>query len=192
MFGVTYLSTVGKFWAFGILALVGTIEFISVVRMWAIWRVVSILLYFILMLGFLNSATLDSFWIRETMFVVFIFDSFSQLIGQLLGKNSLASKVSPNKTVEGAVGGWLVASAMVWLSVQVDILPASTHGLPLLIWVLLTCTLALSGDLLASLVKRKVGVKDYGTWIPENGGINDRADSLFFALGAYGLLIFIY
>lgn len=191
MFGMTYLNQVGKLWTFGILALVGTIEFISVARGTSTWRIISILFYVVLMLGFLNSATLDSFWIRETMFVVFIFDSFSQLIGQLLGKTSLAAKVSPNKTVEGAIGGWLVASTMVWLSIQFEILPGITHGLPVLLWVFITCILALAGDLLASVVKRRVGVKDYGAWIPENGGINDRADSLFFALAVFGLSIFI-
>lgn len=114
--------------------------------------------------------------------VVAVFDGFSQVTGQLLGRHKLAPKVSPGKTVEGAAGGLLIA-------VGAAILAASLVGLDLLAAVrvgVLACLAALVGDLSASWLKRRAGIKDYGKLLPGHGGVLDRFDSFLPALAACG------
>ena len=101
--------------------------------------------------------------------VVLTFDGFSQISGQLFGKHKLASKVSPGKTVEGLIGGLLIAVLTSYL-LHENIVTG-----------LIICAAALAGDLLASFYKRKCGVKDYSNLIPGHGGVLDRFDSLIFA-----------
>jgi phosphatidate cytidylyltransferase len=118
--------------------------------------------------------------IRHQLFVyvtVCLFDGFSQIVGQLVGRHKLAPKISPAKTVEGLAGG-LFAGVIGSLFLHQVI------GLP---WHLAflqafgICIAALVGDLIASLYKRLQGVKDFGTVIPRHGGILDRFDSLISA-----------
>ncbi|MBI1308093.1 MAG: hypothetical protein GC181_15925 [Bacteroidetes bacterium] len=123
----------------------------------------------------------------ETHFIVFfiviVFDAFSQLIGQLFGRNTLWKWVSPNKTVEGVIGGFVFAflvyetlSAFVIRSAPVEHVPA-----------VFICIAALCGDLLASALKRFFGVKDYNNLLPGQGGFLDRFDSYIMA----GAVIYI-
>ncbi|HEX9201307.1 MAG TPA: phosphatidate cytidylyltransferase [Acidobacteriaceae bacterium] len=115
--------------------------------------------------------------------IVCTFDGFSQVSGQLLGKHRLAPVVSPGKTIEGTAGGLLFAVGMTFLL------------RPVVGWSAWQCLFAgcfiaataLIGDLLASLVKRRSGVKDFGTLLPGHGGILDRFDSFLFVAAAWGL-----
>jgi len=112
--------------------------------------------------------------------VVCAFDGFSQVTGQLLGKHRLAPRISPGKTIEGSVGGLLFAIGMALVLLPVV-------GLSVLRDVISGCFIvaaALSGDLLASWVKRKGKVKDFGTLLPGHGGVLDRFDSFLFAAAA--------
>jgi phosphatidate cytidylyltransferase len=112
--------------------------------------------------------------------VVCAFDGFSQVTGQMLGRHRLAPKISPGKTIEGSIGGLLFAAGMA-LVLQ-----------PVVGWSVLRClalccfiaAIGLAGDLVASQVKRKGGVKDFGNLIPGHGGILDRFDSFMFASAA--------
>ena len=112
-------------------------------------------------------------------------DSFAYLIGKALGRHKLAPGLSPNKTVEGAVGG--VAGACL-LSVL--------FGMFIYKWFHLTeinakiifaivgivgAVFATFGDLAASSVKRYTGIKDFGKIFPGHGGVLDRFDSVIFA-----------
>jgi phosphatidate cytidylyltransferase len=109
--------------------------------------------------------------------VVCAFDGFSQVAGQMLGRHQLAPRVSPGKTIEGSIGGLLAAAAITF--------PLSSFtGWYLARTLSVVCFIAaasLSGDLLASLVKRKCGIKDYAALLPGHGGILDRFDSFLFA-----------
>jgi phosphatidate cytidylyltransferase len=113
--------------------------------------------------------------------VVFTFDGFSQIGGQLLGSHTLAPRVSPGKTVEGLGSGLAMAVATA--------LPLSAWtgiGRPLAVGLaLLVAVSALLGDLAASYVKRACKLKDYATWIPGHGGILDRFDSFIAAGSVY-------
>lgn len=124
----------------------------------------------------------------ETGFVytlVFCFDGFAQIIGQLLGKRQLTPKWSPNKTVGGFVGAFIITVATSFyycLNVartdDIDLLEILLFGVAVSLF-------AFAGDILASLFKRVCGEKDYSNLIPQHGGILDRFDSFIFALAAY-------
>ncbi len=112
--------------------------------------------------------------------VVAVFDGFSQVSGQLLGKHRLASKISPSKTVEGAAGG-LLAAAATGLLLR-DFIGA---GPRLAVGACGVIVLAAAiGDLAASWVKRRCGIKDFGRLLPQHGGVLDRFDSFLFAAPA--------
>jgi phosphatidate cytidylyltransferase len=118
--------------------------------------------------------------------LVFAFDGFSQLSGQLFGKTKLIPKVSPNKTVEGVMGG-LVTTLLTGML----IMPHVTFSINKYALVVIVCIASLTGDLLASYYKRLCGIKDYSKLIPGHGGILDRFDS-FIAAGAVYRLLYHY
>ena len=107
-------------------------------------------------------------------------DTGAYFVGMLFGKHKLIPEISPKKTVEGAVGGVVIATLAYLLfgfvldsfipGLKVNYLFLGTAG------VLLSIASQL-GDLVASLIKREYGVKDYGDLFPGHGGILDRFDS---------------
>ena len=119
-------------------------------------------------------------------------DTLAYFIGVKWGRRKLAPSISPNKSVEGAVGGAagtvLLAAAVTLLAPQftgLKILPAVALGLGLAVFAQL-------GDLLESSLKRQFNVKDSGAIIPGHGGILDRFDSLMLAAPfVYYFFIFI-
>lgn len=97
-------------------------------------------------------------------------------VGKLFGRHQLSPIVSPNKTWEGVIGNILGAALGTW--VLAFALPT---GMPLILMLVLPIIVAVGavwGDLLESLMKRELGVKDAGAWLPGFGGLLDRADSL--------------
>ena len=97
-------------------------------------------------------------------------------VGKLIGKHRLSPVVSPNKTWEGVIGNVLGAGLGTWL-LAFALPPAMPLGLILALPVIIAVG-AVWGDLLESLIKRELGVKDAGAWLPGFGGLLDRADSL--------------
>ena len=106
------------------------------------------------------------------------------VIGTLFGKRPLAPRISPNKTIEGAVGGFALAAVVVFATLA--LMPLWTGFRFSLLHVLVFCVVvplaALLGDLFESLVKRWVGVKDAGVFLPGHGGVLDRLDSMLVAI----------
>jgi phosphatidate cytidylyltransferase len=121
---------------------------------------------------------------KFTFFLVFIAawgsDTFAYLVGSLIGKHKLIPEVSPKKTVEGAVGGTVITTLLfVLYGWMVDIWGnVDANYLVLVIYGILLSIVSQIGDLLASVIKREYGVKDYGTILPGHGGIMDRFDSV--------------
>jgi len=118
-------------------------------------------------------------WILYVLGVVWGGDTAAYFAGRSLGKHKLHPKVSPKKTIEGAVGG-LVGS------VGAGFLMVGLLDLPLPAWktalfAVAGGALAQLGDLSESLVKRACGVKDSGTILPGHGGMLDRTDGVIFA-----------
>eukprot|EP00522_Entomoneis_paludosa_P000952 CAMPEP_0172472188 /NCGR_PEP_ID=MMETSP1065-20121228/68208_1 /TAXON_ID=265537 /ORGANISM="Amphiprora paludosa, Strain CCMP125" /LENGTH=746 /DNA_ID=CAMNT_0013230317 /DNA_START=208 /DNA_END=2448 /DNA_ORIENTATION=+ len=108
-------------------------------------------------------------------------DVFAYFVGKNLGRTKLAKlapaagATSPNKTVEGVLGGCAVSAALGMLGAWVQkwpywVLTGMVHGT-------LLALIGLIGDLTASMIKRDAGIKDFGDLIPEHGGILDRVDS---------------
>ena len=125
-------------------------------------------------------------WLLLALMVVWATDTGAYFAGRAFGKRKLAPRISPNKTVAGLVGGALlgvvVAMAGAW------ILGSAVAQLPLVALVaLLTVLFSVVGDLLESLLKRHVGVKDSGNLIPGHGGVMDRIDSVLAALPVFAL-----
>lgn len=107
-------------------------------------------------------------------------DMSAYFTGMLFGRHKLIPEVSPKKTVEGAVGGVVCATLLMLL--YGFIVGAATELEPNYI-VLAICGFVLSavsqvGDLIASLIKRERGIKDYGKIFPGHGGVMDRFDSI--------------
>ncbi len=110
------------------------------------------------------------------------YDIVGYVIGSQFGKTRLAPAISPNKTIEGLVGG-MAASIVVAVVIVNRITPWNdlTDALALGITVAVMAPL---GDLCESMLKRDLGVKDFGTILPGHGGILDRFDAILFCLPA--------
>lgn len=123
-------------------------------------------------------------------------DTFALFSGKLFGKRKLCPNISPNKTVEGAVGGVLCT---IILNIAVffifDKLVFTLHTL--VWWQIIIISAVLSvisifGDLSASIIKRNHDIKDFGNIFPGHGGVMDRIDSCVFVLaGTYLALYFV-
>lgn len=105
-------------------------------------------------------------------------DSGAYAVGSLVGRRGFFTRISPRKTWEGAVGGWICGILVTLLAASILKL-APGYGLLLGVMVVLAATF---GDLAESLVKRQVGAKDSGGIIPGHGGMLDRIDSLLFVV----------
>lgn len=112
--------------------------------------------------------------------LAFISDSGAYFAGRFLGKHKLAPTISPNKTVEGVVGG--VAAAIVGMLLYCLILDLAfgftVSYLNALAYGVVGALSGVFGDLAYSAIKRQTGIKDYGNLIPGHGGILDRFDSM--------------
>ena len=128
-----------------------------------------------------------------TLLGTYITDTGAYFAGSFLGKHKLIEKVSPNKTIEGAVGG-IVAAVVSFLIYGVIMNGAGydVNFLNLLILSVLCAVAAQLGDLSASAMKRSFNIKDFGNLIPGHGGVLDRVDSLMFvAPVVYHFIIFL-
>ena len=113
-------------------------------------------------------------------FVACFCDAGAYFIGVRFGHHKLAPVVSPNKTIEGALGG--IATGIVSMLIYAVILdwPLKfdvNYGAAILYGVL-GCLAGELGDLCFSVIKRQTGIKDYGNLIPGHGGVLDRFDSI--------------
>lgn len=123
-------------------------------------------------------------------------DSFALFTGKLFGKHKLCPNVSPNKTVEGAVGGVIctvILNVIVFLIFDKFVFTLHT----IVWWQIIIISAVLSvismfGDLSASLIKRNHNIKDFGNIFPGHGGVMDRIDSCVFVLATlYMILYFV-
>ena len=115
------------------------------------------------------------------LFIVWATDSGAYLVGRRYGVRRLAPHVSPNKTIEGSLGGIASAVLVTFVFMLFDRNVAAPHHM----FVMLLFTVFFSiagqfGDLVESAIKRHFGVKDSGKFIPGHGGVLDRFDSMLF------------
>lgn len=121
----------------------------------------------------------------------FVTDAGAYFTGVLIGKKNAFPGVSPNKTVEGFVGG-LAAGTVAILFYGAVILLSSHNDVrfgALAVYGIFGATVTELGDLAFSLIKREYEIKDYGRLLPGHGGMLDRFDSMVFAAPALYLLV---
>ncbi|WP_425237975.1 phosphatidate cytidylyltransferase [Ulvibacterium sp.] len=123
--------------------------------------------------------------------LIWVNDTFAYLVGSLLGRTKLYPSISPKKTVEGTVGGFIFAMGAAYIIGKYEPIIGPMQWMILAIVIVIFGSL---GDLLESKLKRTAGVKDSGAILPGHGGMLDRLDSLIFAAPfAYvTLIIFAY
>ena len=119
--------------------------------------------------------------------VTFLTDSGAYFAGYFFGKNKLNERISPKKTIEGAIGGWIIGSlsGLIFAYFLVNRLPFSF----MVITSLLLPIVAQVGDLAFSSIKRHFKIKDFGMIFPAHGGVLDRIDSLLFRLMTFYVLL---
>lgn len=145
--------------------------------------------------GLLMMISVSPSWLEVLVLAclsTWVCDSFALFGGKRFGKHHVAPDVSPNKTVEGCICGFISALAT---GVIIYLIPDLCEGIPLWLCVL-TCAVASTmgqiGDLAESLIKRMIGVKDFSNLIPGHGGMFDRADSLLFSIPTAYICLFVF
>lgn len=154
---------------------------------WA-WTVAGIL-YIGWLLSFyveLRSLTDGRGWVFLAILTTFASDTSAYFTGRAIGRHKLAPYISPKKTWEGAAGGVLGA-------IVASVVLSFLLSLPLLWWGAIVAGILISvigqlGDLVKSLFKRNMAIKDSGNVLPGHGGLIDRMDSLAFA----GVLVYYF
>lgn len=135
-------------------------------------------------------------YLFSVMAIVWVADIGAYFSGKAFGKRKLAPSISPGKSWEGAIGGWLAVLILAYLS---SLLPLGVDSFAvhlmerkglLMTAVLLSLLVAVSvtGDLFESALKRRVGMKDSSQLLPGHGGVLDRIDALIPVLPAAALL----
>ena len=125
-------------------------------------------------------------WVLFALFTTFASDSTAFFIGRAWGRHHLAPNISPKKTWEGAVAGVFGAIIVSLLLVTPLNLPLSYAGAIFL--GMAVSIFGQAGDLVESLLKRNMGVKESGNLLPGHGGFLDRMDSVVFA----GIVVYYY
>jgi phosphatidate cytidylyltransferase len=128
---------------------------------------------------------------REALFLLMLTvmasDTAQYYTGRALGRRLLAPAISPKKTVEGAIGGF-VFGALLLAVAGARWLPGFPIGFRALLGVAIVA-LGIAGDLFESMLKRSAGVKDSSALIPGHGGVLDRIDALLFAAPVYYIVL---
>lgn len=118
-------------------------------------------------------------------------DTFAYFTGYFFGKHKLAPIISPKKTIEGSIGGSLMATIL--LSIFAYFTFWSDKSILFIINSTLILTIASQfGDLIASSLKRYYNIKDYGNLFPGHGGVLDRLDSILFTSLSFYYMLYIY
>jgi phosphatidate cytidylyltransferase len=121
------------------------------------------------------------------MLTVMVSDTAQYYTGRLFGRRPLAPAISPKKTIEGAIGGFVFGTLLFvvaghWWLEDVPLLVRAVLGAVIV-------ALGIAGDLFESMLKRSAGVKDSSSLIPGHGGVLDRIDALLFAAPIYYLVL---
>ena len=120
------------------------------------------------------------FFVLLPFVVAFLSDAGAYFVGLRFGKHKLAPVVSPNKTIEGVLGGFgfaLVGMLVYGLILQLFLQFRVNYG-AVILYAIAGTGVDVMGDLCFSVVKRQTGIKDYGNLIPGHGGVLDRFDSM--------------
>lgn len=115
-------------------------------------------------------------WVFFVLVVICVGDASAYFTGRYCGKHHFSKRVSPGKTVEGLLGG--AAGCVCGMLVMKVLAPSLAPLATLFVAAILMAVVGPLGDLMASALKRRLGVKDFGSIMPGHGGVLDRADAL--------------
>ncbi len=176
--GVTFLGVVYVGWLFSYLIFLRSLPGLVHLKIFGLTEI----------FGIPIPASRGAWLVLYVFAVTWSADAGAYFVGSRFGKHKLAPRLSPNKTVEGALGGMLFSTIM-------SLAWGTWIGLPWWHCVFLGPVLGALGqvgDLCESALKRDLGVKDFGGLLPGHGGVLDRFDSLLFTAPiAYYYLIFV-
>ena len=146
----------------------------------------------VLAFQFTNS---DVPWLLPLSVFIFLWvnDSGAYCTGSLLGRHKLFPRVSPGKSWEGSIGGGVFVLVAAWLISYITTQKGITTNLTTLQWMgmgLVVVVFGTWGDLIESLFKRTLGIKDSGNVLPGHGGMLDRFDSSLLAIPAVVVYLF--
>ena len=160
-------------------------------RTLAVWKGFGMTLY--ATLGFASLVCLRSTpsglglaYVLLPLVIAWMSDTGAYFVGTFLGKHKMAPVLSPKKSWEGFFGGWLISiglTAVFGVIYNAFIGGVSSLHIKVGLITVLAAVLAplsVAGDLFASLIKRRCGIKDYGNIMPGHGGVMDRFDSVIF------------
>jgi len=146
------------------------------------------------------------------LFMIWFYDSMCYVCGSLFGRTKLFERISPQKTIEGMVGGMILTLILVFFYDRIfAAILGAYHGnhndhwftignwfnnytytnIQWLLIGLVTLTFATLGDLVESMLKRSAGIKDSGVFLPGHGGFLDRLDAILVALPFTLLIVFV-
>ena len=131
------------------------------------------------------------YFIMIPFVVAFLSDTGAYFIGCRYGKRKLAPVISPNKSVEGVVGGLLFAviGMLVYTAIMQLVFKMQVNYAVAILYGFVGTAADVFGDLCFSVIKRQTGIKDYGNLIPGHGGILDRFDSMLVVAPLVELLL---
>jgi phosphatidate cytidylyltransferase len=181
--GMLAAVTGGRSLTAALLAMVAvavSLELFYKLRLQYLWSAPVLLLLFAVFGGclshllFADPGTWQATFTYVFLLVTFA-DSFSQLWGRILGRHRMCPRLSPGKTWEGCLGGFLSTVAGAWLLsfLLPGLSPTAIISLGILVYVSATV-----GDLAFSAIKRRLYIKDFSNLLPGHGGLLDRFDSL--------------
>ena len=139
----------------------------------------------VLYLGAVGSSAFSPWLVLAVLLMVWANDVFAYFIGSQIGKTKLFERISPKKTWEGSIGGFIccmLVGAGAGAIIPATYIPFELHWID---WMAIggICSVFGSlGDLVESMLKRSLGVKDSGTLLPGHGGLLDRFDAFMFVV----------
>lgn len=146
---------------------------------------------FFLGIGFRELISVRILGLNYLLFLISITiftDTFAYLTGMLIGKHKLSPTVSPNKSLEGLIGG-LLFSTFICSTIFITIFDYTDSILLFVMVVFILSLIGQIGDLVFSAIKRNYNIKDFGNIMPGHGGILDRLDSIIFVALAFSYVI---
>lgn len=159
----------------------------AVFRQSFVWKAFGLTLYATIGFGAVGCLRMFSIvglvYVLLPMVIAWMSDTGAYFTGVFFGKHKMAPIISPKKTWEGFFGGWVISIGLTVLygvicNAIVDY--SVFHLTTLIVMAAVLAPLSVMGDLLASLIKRSTGIKDYGNIMPGHGGVMDRFDSVIF------------
>lgn len=140
---------------------------------------------------YMGAGELGKYYVLMPCIAAWGSDTLAYATGRLFGKHKLAPHVSPKKTIEGSIGGLLGASVglCIFGAVMNSNYNVGLSMVTLFVSGILGGAAGQLGDLSLSLIKRNVGIKDYGKLFPGHGGVLDRFDSILFTAPIFELYL---